>query len=107
MNHFLPIDGLLVSYERIRPTANVALVLSKATLEQHPELMENFSLSKNGYFLTKDVIPAGLFSLAWDTVSETIAVCQPNCGISQPPHQPCQSPTSRICVSIHSSFARY
>ena len=66
MNHFLPIDGLLVSYEHIRPTANVALVLSKATLEQHPELMENFSLSKNGYFLTKDVIPAGLFSLAWD-----------------------------------------
>ena len=66
MNHFLPIDGLLVSYEHIRPTANVVLVLSKATLEQHPELMENFSLSKNGYFLTKDVIPAGLFSLAWD-----------------------------------------
>ena len=66
MNHFLPIDGLLVSYEHIRPTANVALVLSKSTLEQHPELMENFSLSKNGYFLTKDVIPAGLFSLAWD-----------------------------------------
>ena len=66
MNHFLPIDGLLVSYEHIRPTANVALVLSKATLEQHPDIMENFSLSKNGYFLTKDVITAGLFSLAWD-----------------------------------------
>ena len=66
MNHFLPIDGLLVSYEHIRPTANVALVLSKATLEKHPELMEDFSLSKNGYFLTKAVIPAGLFSLAWD-----------------------------------------
>ena len=33
MNHFLPIDGLLVSYEHIRPTANVALVLFKATLE--------------------------------------------------------------------------
>ena len=66
MNHFLPIDGLFVSYEHIRPTANVALVLSKTTLEQHPELMENFSLSKNGYFLAKDVIPAGLFSLAWD-----------------------------------------
>ena len=66
MNHFLPIDGLLVSHEHIRPTANVALILSKATLEQHPELMEDFSLSKNGYFLTKAVIPAGLFSLAWD-----------------------------------------
>ena len=66
MNHFLPIDGLLVSYEHIRPTANVALVLSKTTLEKHPELMEDFSLSKNGYFLTKAVIPAGLFSLAWD-----------------------------------------
>ena len=66
MNHFLPIDGLIVSYEHIRPTANVALVLSKATLEQHPELMNAFSLSKNGYFLTKAVIPAGLFSLAWD-----------------------------------------
>ena len=65
MNHFLPIDGLLVSYEHIRPTANVALILSKATLEKHPELM-GFSLSKNGYFLTKAVIPAGLFSLAWD-----------------------------------------
>ena len=50
MNHFLPIDGLLVSYEHIRPTANVALVLSKTTLEKHPELMEDFSLSKNGYF---------------------------------------------------------
>ena len=47
MNHFLPIDGLIVSYEHIRPTANVALVLSKATLEQHPELMNAFSLSKN------------------------------------------------------------
>ena len=45
---------------------NVILVLSKATLEKHPELMEDFSLSKNGYFLTKAVIPAGLFSLAWD-----------------------------------------
>ena len=66
MNHFLPIDGLLVSYEHIRPTANVALVLSKTMLEKHPELMEDFSLSKNGYFLTKAVIPAGLFSLAWD-----------------------------------------
>ena len=66
MNHFLPIDGLMVSYEHIRPTAHVILVLSKATLEQRPELMENFCLSKNGYFLTKDVIPAGLFSLAWD-----------------------------------------
>ena len=48
------------------PTANVVLVLSKATLEQHPELMDNFCLSKNGYFLTKDVVPSGLFSLAWD-----------------------------------------
>ena len=66
MNHFLPIDGLLVSHEHIRPTANVVLVLSKATLEKHPELAEGFSLSKNGYFLTKAVIPAGLFSLAWD-----------------------------------------
>ena len=66
MNQFLPIDGLLVSYEHIRPTANVILVLSKATLEKHPELMEDFCLSKNGYFLTKAVIPAGLFSLAWD-----------------------------------------
>ena len=66
MNHFLPINELFVSYEHIRPTANVALVLSKTTLEKHPELMEDFSLSKNGYFLTKAVIPAGLFSLAWD-----------------------------------------
>ena len=66
MNHFLPINGLLLSHEHIRSTANVVLVLSKATLEQHPELMENFCLSKNGYYLTKDVIPSGLFSLAWD-----------------------------------------
>ena len=36
MNHFLPIYGLLVSYEYIRPTANVILVLSKATLESIP-----------------------------------------------------------------------
>ena len=66
MNHFLPINGLLLSHEHIRPTAKVVLVLSTATLEQHPELMERFCLSKNGYYLTKDVIPSGLFSLAWD-----------------------------------------
>ena len=28
--------------------------------------MENFCPSKNGYYLTKDVVPSGLFSFAWD-----------------------------------------
>ena len=65
MNH-LPINGLLLSHEHVRPTANAILVLLKTTVEQRPELMDNFCLSKNGYFLTKDVIPSGLFSLAWD-----------------------------------------
>ena len=101
MNHFLPIDGLLVSYEHIRPTANVALVLSKATLEKHPELMEDFSLSKNGYFLTKAIIPAGLVSLAWDIWN--------NCCLSTKlwdvPDS--KSPMSRTCVFILSSIARY
>ena len=103
MNHFLPIDGLLVSYEHIRPTANVILVLSKA-LEKHPQLMEDFRLSKNGYFLTKAVIP--VFSVLHGT-SGTIAVCQLSCGMSQTPLQPRQSPMSRTCVLILSSIARY
>ena len=71
MNHFIPINGLLLSHEHIRQTANVVLVKSKTTLEQHPEI--NFCLSKNGYYLTKDVIPSGLFSLAWDVRNNNCA----------------------------------
>ena len=64
MNHFLSIGSLLLAHEHIRPTANVALVLSKATLETHREIQ--FCLSKNGYFLTKNVITFGLLGLAWN-----------------------------------------
>ena len=60
MNHFLSIDSLLLAHEHIRPTANVALVLSKATLETHRDIQ--FCLSKNGYFLTKSVSSPLLFS---------------------------------------------
>ena len=60
MSHLLPIDALLLAREHIRPTANVALVLSKATLEKNPHIQ--FCLAKNGYFMTKEPIPYGLFS---------------------------------------------
>lgn len=64
VNHFLPIDSLLLKHEHIRPTANVALVLSKTTLEANRSI--RFSLSKNGYYLTREAAPARLFSCAWN-----------------------------------------
>ena len=71
VNHFLPFNGLLLSHEHLRPTANVVVVLSKATLEQRPELMENFCLSKNGYFLTKSQRhPKWIFQMQLD-----ISIC--------------------------------
>ena len=72
VNNFLPIDALLLAHEQIRPTANVALVLSKATLEKNPHIQ--FCLSKNGYFLTKESIPSGLFSAPWN-VRDGSCVC--------------------------------
>ena len=64
VNHFLPINALLLKHERVRPTANVALVLSKATLAQNHHTQ--FCLSKNGHFLTWEAVPASTLSLAWN-----------------------------------------
>ena len=101
MNHFLPINGLLLSHEHIRPTANVILVLSKTTLEQHPELMEHFCLSKNRYYLTKDVIPSGLFSLAWDVRNNC---CAPTKLWDVPTSTPAMSVSDEPYLRFYSQF---
>ena len=99
MNHFPSIDSLLLDHEHIRPTTNVALVLSKATLETHRDIQ--FCLSKNDYFLTKNVIPFGLFSLAWNV--------RDGCCVSTklwdvPDSTPAMSVNDEVYLRLYSQF---